>query len=498
SIRTMKLLLLSTLAALLALSAASDGVMVCYYGSWAVYRPDNGKFDVENIDPAICTHLIFGFAGLGSDNKIRVLDPYNELCENYGKCAYDRFNALKDKNAELVTILAVGGWNEGSTKYSQMAASAGTRQTFVDSSVEMLKTHNFDGLDMDWEYPTQRGGNPEDKENFVSLLSDLKTALHAEGMILTAAVSAGKLTIDPAYDIPAMAENIDIVNLMAYDLHGAWETYTHHQSGLYPYPDDTGDNVYLNQDFAVRYWIDGGMPSTKIALGVPLYGRCYKLDYSTDETGYYAPASQPGPAGPYTRSPGFLGYNEICEFQKDEGDWVVEIAPGMNEPYTYSYNHERIWCSYDDHDSCVIKADYAKSMNLAGMMVWSIETDDFLGYCDERPFDLIKTLRETFTGEVIPTPPTPPTTTADPDATTTPSTTTRGPPPPDGVCSKPGLNPDPENCHHYYLCAPNTENGYDATEEICPEGTLFNPNANICDWSYSVCAIGNICENDCA
>lgn len=66
-------------------------------------------------------------------------------------------------------------------------------------------------------------------------------------MILTAAVSAGKLTIDPAYDIPAMAENLDLINLMAYDLHGAWDTYTHHQSGLYQYPDDTGDNVYLNQ-----------------------------------------------------------------------------------------------------------------------------------------------------------------------------------------------------------------------------------------------------------
>ncbi|KAK8736742.1 hypothetical protein OTU49_004627 [Cherax quadricarinatus] len=503
----MRLLLpLSLLAIILSLA---EGVMVCYYGSWAVYRPDNGKFDVENIDPFICTHLIFGFAGLGWDNQIRVLDPYNELCENYGKCAYDRFTALKQKNTELVTILAVGGWNEGSTKYSDMAADEGTRKTFVDSSVEMLKTHNFDGLDMDWEYPTQRGGKPEDKVNFISLLSELKTALHAEGMILTAAVSAGKLTIDPAYDIPAMAENIDIVNLMAYDLHGAWETYTHHQSGLYPYPDDTGDNVYLNQDFAVRYWIDGGMPSTKIALGVPLYGRCYKLDYSTDETGYYAPASQPGPAGPYTRSPGFLGYNEICEFQKNEGDWVVEIAPGMNEPYTYSYNHERIWCSYDDHDSCVIKANYAKDMNLAGMMVWSVETDDFLGICGGRDFELIRTLAETYSGGDITVPPPPSTTTRDPDAptttagstvsTTTPTTTTaRTPPPPDGVCQKPGLNADPENCHHYYLCAPNTSGGYDATEEVCPPGTLYNPDAFICDWENSVCAIGDICPDDCA
>ena len=49
-----------------------EGVMVCYFGSWAVYRQGDGKFDIEDIDPNICTHLIFGFAGLGYDNKIRV------------------------------------------------------------------------------------------------------------------------------------------------------------------------------------------------------------------------------------------------------------------------------------------------------------------------------------------------------------------------------------------------------------------------------------------
>ncbi|KAG7159660.1 Acidic mammalian chitinase-like 11, partial [Homarus americanus] len=67
----MKLLVpLSLLALALAVSAADDGLMVCYYGSWAVYRPGNAKFDVEDIDPAICTHLIFGFAGLGG-SKIK-------------------------------------------------------------------------------------------------------------------------------------------------------------------------------------------------------------------------------------------------------------------------------------------------------------------------------------------------------------------------------------------------------------------------------------------
>lgn len=77
-------------------------------------------------------------------------------------------------------------------------------------------------------------------------MSELSTALHAEGMLLTAAVSAGKETIDAAYNIPAMVTHLDIINLMTYDLHGAWDDYTHHQSPLYAHPDDTGDNLFLN------------------------------------------------------------------------------------------------------------------------------------------------------------------------------------------------------------------------------------------------------------
>ncbi|KAG0711282.1 Acidic mammalian chitinase [Chionoecetes opilio] len=460
--------------------------MVCYYGSWAVYRPGKGMFDVEDIDANLCTHLIFGFAGLGSNNKIKVLDPWNELCDEYGLCAFDRFTALKKKNTKLVTILAVGGWNEGSTKYSNMAADPAKRKTFVDSSIKLLKDHDFDGLDMDWEYPTQRGGKPADKENFILLLSDLKEALHANGMMLTAAVSAGKGTIDAAYDIPGMAQHLDMVNLMTYDFHGDWDPYTHHQSGLYAHPDDTGDNAYFNQDFAVRYWIEKGMPANKISQGVPLYGRCWTLD-GKDDTGYYAPAHQPSVAGPYTEEPGDWGYNEICE-GISKGGWTVVHDPAMHEPYAYNLNHNKIWCSYDDEDSVKLKAEYAKEHGLAGMMVWSIDTDDFVGLCG-RKFNLIKTMVETFTGEQITPGPTLPPTTRDPDATTTKAVTKPPTPSPTEVCSKPGNNADHDNCHHYWLCYQNVDGGYDATMEPCPEGTLFNPQANICDWDHVVCAM---------
>ena len=95
-------------------NVAYDKVIMCYFGSWSTYRWASGHFDVEDIDPFLCTHLVFGFAGLDPDSyTIRALDPYNELEENWGKGAYKRFTNLKNINPNLITLLAIGGWNEG-------------------------------------------------------------------------------------------------------------------------------------------------------------------------------------------------------------------------------------------------------------------------------------------------------------------------------------------------------------------------------------------------
>ena len=40
---------------------------MCYFGAWSVYRWSLGKFDVEDIDPFACTHIMFGFAGLDEE-----------------------------------------------------------------------------------------------------------------------------------------------------------------------------------------------------------------------------------------------------------------------------------------------------------------------------------------------------------------------------------------------------------------------------------------------
>ena len=83
---------------------------------------------------------------------------------------YARFNNLKVKNTQLKTLLAVGGWNAGSERFSRLCASSSLRKNFATTSVQFLRDYSFDGLDMDWEYPALRGGQKEDKDNFILLL----------------------------------------------------------------------------------------------------------------------------------------------------------------------------------------------------------------------------------------------------------------------------------------------------------------------------------------
>ena len=60
-------------------------VVVCYVYGMAAYRPDKGQFLVEQIDPMLCTHIIYGFAGLDRvTHSIQSLDPFLDTEEDGG------------------------------------------------------------------------------------------------------------------------------------------------------------------------------------------------------------------------------------------------------------------------------------------------------------------------------------------------------------------------------------------------------------------------------
>ena len=188
----------NTLVLLILISELNARVLVCYYTNWAQYRVSDGKFTPDNIDPFMCTHINYAFANL--TNGVLSQFEWNDDV-NYAKVM-----ALKTINPSLKVLLSVGGWNLGSGVFSNMAIDANTRASFVSTSVSFLRKWNFDGLDIDWEYPGSRDGSrASDKQSFTQLLKDLKIAFQPFGFLLTAGVGVGFSTANAAYEIQAIS-----------------------------------------------------------------------------------------------------------------------------------------------------------------------------------------------------------------------------------------------------------------------------------------------------
>jgi len=359
--------------------------VVCYFGSWANYHKID-PFKIEDIDPNLCTHVMYGFAKLDEFNyNIEMFDPYLESDENaWDLKAYERFNGLRKRNPQLTTLIALGGWYEGSEKYSDMARDPGLRKRFIASVVEFLDKWDFDGIDMDWEYPGNRGGDKRvDKNTFLDLLKEMRTELDKKGYLITAAVSAGKDTIDKAYNIPMMNKYLDFFNIMTYDYHGGWEDTLGHNAPLYMRPDEANDplNSIFNVNYSINYWINAGAEKSKMVMGIPFYGRAFEID-NNERTFFGAKAVDMSPEGYISGERGVLGYNEFCEIYKNRAsDWTIKYDEYYRAPYAYN---KSIWIGYDDIKSVACKVTYLKQMGLSGGMIWSMETDDFKGHCGAR------------------------------------------------------------------------------------------------------------------
>ena len=211
-------------------------------------------------------------------------------------------------------------------------------------------------------------------------------ATRKEQLLLSAAVSAEKFTILKAYDIENIVANLDFVGVMSYDYHGSWDKKSGHNSPLYASQYDSNEDKRLTVDWTMRLYYTLGVPLNKLILGIPYYGRSFTLKNKNNRL-FNAETTGDGQPGEATRESGFLSYGfEICKYLKKD-NWTRVWSRERQTPYAYKANQ---WVGYDDEESIKAKLDYVIENCLGGAMIWSIDLDDFKGFCSDKPYPLTR------------------------------------------------------------------------------------------------------------
>jgi len=259
--------------------------------------------------------------------------------------------------------------------------------------------------------------------------------------------------------------------VMSYDFHGDWEQAVGHNSPLFSLAASSDYMRKLTVDHSVAEWVAKGAPKEKLVVGLPTYGRTFTLA-NENLTDIGAPAIKGGLPGQYTRESGFLSFFEICDLLKMGATLVWDNEQMV--PYAYKGDQ---WVGFDDPRSFKIKVQWLKQAGYGGIMIWSIDMDDFRGTCMGVPFPLINAAKEELRGYKV----------ANLEAQ------------PSNIHSAVGqklnkdevqceeadghisYHKDKKDCSMYYMCE-----GQRRHHMPCPQNLVFNPNENVCDWPENV------------
>lgn len=175
---------------------------------------------------------------------------------------------------------------------------------------------------------------------------------------------------DPAlsYELKELGQALDFINLMTYDMGTGFSRVSTFNAPLREVPEDPLDPVqrrWNSVEGAVRYYREHGVPEDKLVLGVPFYGRGFKVNANANN-GLYQPYSAPADAGDWRR---------IRADLLGKPGWQRHWHPVAQAPWLYS-PVEKVFISYEDATSIGIRARYAREQKLRGVFTWELTGDD--------------------------------------------------------------------------------------------------------------------------
>ena len=306
---------------------------------------------------------------------------------------FEQLQELKQRYPNLKVVISLGGWT-WSKYFSDAALTKESRQRFIASCIDLFIKGNipspgwggrggpgsaagvFDGIDIDWEWPGSEGntGNvirAEDRENFTKLLTEFRKQLDQAGResrreyLLSAFLPAAATKIDAGFEVDKIFKPLDFGTVQGYDLHGAWETSTNHQSNLFTTPADPASPRFSVDD-TVRSYVKRGAPREELVIGAPFYSRGW-TGVNPANHGLYQPASGPAPG---TWEPGVEDYKVVAGLTASGFTRYEDAAAGA----AWLSNGSTFW-TLDDPPVMTQKAEYVNDNHLGGIMFWELSGD---------------------------------------------------------------------------------------------------------------------------
>jgi chitinase len=334
---------------------------------------------------------------------------------------FNQLRELKAKYPNIKLLVSIGGWTY-SKYFSAAAATASSRQAFVSSCINMFIKGNlptgisgdpsggtaaaaglFDGIDIDWEYPASSGGHTgnlysaADTADFTALLAEFRSELDAYGATigrhyeLTATLPAGQDKIN-LIQTDKIGQYLDYGSLMAYDMHGAWESTgpTNFQDPMTQASNDPSTAIapgtlkYSVQTAVTAYTtglpaysIPGGFPASKLVLGVPFYWRGWTGVPAGSDYGLYQSATGASAQFSTSATAGTAFYKEL-ESAGLTNSTYEHWDSTTDASWIYNPSNNTFYTG-DTPQAITTKASYVTANGLGGMFAYSLEGDDSSG-----------------------------------------------------------------------------------------------------------------------